>query len=356
MSDNIKKTALEGENFTYVRKGILQGSSGPSQLTSPRLLSGLYATPPSPPEHADFYYPELVDILPVNLTVQFSVGPAVEIQINSENVTDIIDTLAAALEDFTISFSNRIITVAAPGTLEWFRFRESDSPDFARILKFPFEDAHAAVAQNHVDAGAFSKNRESFIQRYENSLSDAVNRALSSIASNLETHHVYLSDSIAVPRFVNTEENSGILIPIVEDGEVTGVILKARAYLGTEHNLTPQELERLFTLTVAYGYEALNLLDQEQPARVTEVTTGDGGSPRKFGNDFVDYENPVAQADTRGDGGSVLPCSVLTLSSDAIVITEVIDGCMIRLDWEEALTDSVIPVNSVVSITMASIG
>lgn len=357
MSDNIKKD-VGSEHFTYVRKGILQGSSGPTLLTSPRLIGMLEATPPSPPDHPDFYYPELEELLPVNLTVKLESQPAIEISIASANVTDIMQTLGDALEDFTISFSQRKITVAGPGTLKYFAFLESDSPDFARILKFPFQNAYAATSINHVDQGALAKNRETFIQKYENNLSDAVNRALSSLASNLEAHHVYLSDPFAVPKFVNTIENASILEPITRDGSVVGLILRDRAYLGTEHNLSPQELERLFTLTDAYGYESLNLIDlgvvDGQPIRISEVTTGDGGTPRKYEADFQDWGNANAVADTRGDGKSVLPCSVYTLDNDTIPILEVLDGCMVRLDYPDPLTEDLVPINSVLVIKGSS--
>jgi hypothetical protein len=179
--------------------------------------------------------------------------------------------------------------------------------DAARLLGFAYGEFFPAYSKEGWDAPAPGKNKETFVQRYENNISDAVNRGLSALASNIEEHHRFLSEELVVPRLVNTVEHSDILDTWEDADNVLGLILKDRAYVSDIKEHSPASIERFFVLTDKFGACSITVGDREEPVRICDVTTGEPipATPLRRTPYFTDLGATTEYAAT-GDGKSVL--------------------------------------------------
>jgi hypothetical protein len=336
LSDNsIQK---KDRKFFFRRKGEMQGTSAPTYLVSARLTNSVTAHIPDPPAYTDFYFESLVGIASSFLVIETeSSGGEVIVELTSPIVGDIITAIETAI-DVSILFSNRVLTIYADPTDSWLRIKQytaDPSLDAAVLLGFPSGDFFSAHSKPGWDAPALGKNKETFIQRYENNLSDAVNRGLSALASNEEEHNRFLSEELVVPKFVNTQENPGTLEVWEDGGSIRGLILNDRAYISDIKNHSPASLEKLFVLTDKFGACSITVGDRLEPVRICDVTTGEpsAGTVKRRVSYFSALGATTEYA-VLGDGNSVIGLDKQTnegLISD-FTVSEIIDGVRIRVE------------------------
>ena len=192
MSNN--STEKKDRKFFFRRKGEMQGTSAPTTLSFARFTNSIVAHIPNPPDYTDFYFLQLVGIPTAYLAIETETSDDV-VEITSPEVSHILAQIEANTP-CSASFSNRLITISGPAGGGWVKIKPYDADktlDAARLLEFAYGEFFPAYSKEGWDAPAPGKNKETFVQRYENNISDAVNRGLSALASNIEEHHRFLS-------------------------------------------------------------------------------------------------------------------------------------------------------------------
>jgi hypothetical protein len=301
-------TEKKDRKFFFRRKGEMQGTSAPTTLSFARFTNSIVAHIPNPPDYTDFYFLQLVGIPTAYLAIETETSDDV-VEITSPEVSHILAQIEANTP-CSASFSNRLITISGPAGGGWVKIKPYDADktlDAARLLEFAYGEFFPAYSKEGWDAPAPGKNKETFVQRYENNISDAVNRGLSALASNIEEHHRFLSEELVVPRLVNTVEHSDILDTWEDADNVLGLILKDRAYVSDIKEHSPASIERFFVLTDKFGACSITVGDREEPVRICDVTTGEPipATPLRRTPYFTDLGATTEYAAT-GDGKSVL--------------------------------------------------
>jgi hypothetical protein len=301
-------TEKKDRKFFFRRKGEMQGTSAPTTLSFARFTNSVVAHIPNPPDYTDFYFLQLVGIPTTYLSIETETSDDV-VEITSPEVSHILAQIEATTP-CSASFSNRLITISGPAAGGWVKIKPYDTDktlDAARLLGFAYGEFFPAYSKEGWDAPAPGKNKETFVQRYENNISDAVNRGLSALASNIEEHHRFLSEELVVPRLVNTVEHSDILDTWEDADNVLGLILKDRAYVSDIKEHSPASIERFFVLTDKFGACSITVGDREEPVRICDVTTGEPipATPLRRTPYFTDLGATTEYAAT-GDGKSVL--------------------------------------------------
>jgi hypothetical protein len=334
LSDNsIQK---KDRKFFFRRKGEMQGTSAPPLLTIPRLTNTVIARVPNPPARNDFYFIELAGPASTFIVIETETNGEVTVELTSIEVSDIITAIEAATA-CTVAFSNRLLTIYGTAADNWIKIKPytiDPAIDAARALGFAYGEFFPAYSKEGWDAPAPGKNKETFVQRYENNISAAVNRGLSALASNIEEHHRFLSEELVVPKFINTVENPGSLTTWEDGGLIRGLKLLDRAYISDIKNHSPASLEKFFVLTDKFGACSVTIGDREEPVRICDVTTGEPSVltvPRRV--PYFDALGATTEYAAVGDGNSVIGLQKQAsegLIGDFIVFT-VVDNSKIRV-------------------------
>ena len=332
MSDN--STQKKDRKFFFRRKGEMQGTSSAVSLVGARLLSSVAAQIPSPPATTEFFFSSLVGLPEAHLLLEVD-GVEIDVEFTSSAVAHVLQQITAA--GFTAEFSNRFITISADPSVSYVKVLPYPTPaqDASILLGFPHGETFSAYSRPNWDSPAPGKNKETFIQQYENNLSSAVNRALSALSSNLEEHNRFLSDELAVPRFVNTEENSDVLGFVLDEGNFTALILRDRAYVGEDVTQSLASLEKFFVLTDKFGACSITTSDRDEPIRICDVVSGpppEVASPRTA--DYFDNLPGTSSFVSFGDGLSVVGVQEQNTEIGSYTATEVTEGNKIRFDSE----------------------
>lgn len=314
----------------------MQGTSAPPLLTIPRVTNTAIARVPNPPAHDDFYFIELVGAASTFIVIETDTGGEVTVELTSEKVSDIITAIEAATT-CTVAFSNRLLTIHGAAADNWLKIKPYNidpGVDAARALGFSYGEFFPAYSKEGWDAPAPGKNKETFVQRYENNISSAVNRGLSALASNIEEHHRFLSEELVVPRFINTVENSAILDVWEDGGLIKGLKLQDRAYISDIKNHSPASLEKFFVLTDKFGACSVIVGDREEPVRICDVTTGEPDAltlPRRV--PYFDALGATTEFGAIGDGNSII--GLQKQASEGLIgeftVFKVVDNSKIRV-------------------------
>jgi hypothetical protein len=312
----------------------MQGTSSAVSLVGARLLSSVAAQIPSPPATTEFFFSSLVGLPEAHLLLEVD-GVEVDVEFTSSTVAHVLQQITAA--GFTAEFSNRFITISADPSVSYVKVLPYPTPaqDASILLGFPHGETFSAYSRPNWDSPAPGKNKETFIQQYENNLSSAVNRALSALSSNLEEHNRFLSDELAVPRFVNTEENSDVLGFVLDEGNFTALILRDRAYVGEDVTQSLASLEKFFVLTDKFGACSITTSDRDEPIRICDVVSGpppETASPRTA--DYFDNLPGTSSFVSFGDGLSVVGVQEQNTEIGSYTATEITEGNKIRFDSE----------------------
>jgi hypothetical protein len=312
----------------------MQGTSSAVSLVGARLLSSVAAQIPSPPATTEFFFSSLVGLPEAHLLLEVD-GVEIDVEFTSSAVAHVLQQITAA--GFTAEFSNRFITISADPSVSYVKVLPYPTPaqDASILLGFPHGETFSAYSRPNWDSPAPGKNKETFIQQYENNLSSAVNRALSALSSNLEEHNRFLSDELAVPRFVNTEENSDVLGFVLDEGNFTALILRDRAYVGEDVTQSLASLEKFFVLTDKFGACSITTSDRDEPIRICDVVSGpppEVASPRTA--DYFDNLPGTSSFVSFGDGLSVVGVQEQNTEIGSYTATEVTEGNKIRFDSE----------------------
>jgi hypothetical protein len=328
LSDN--STEKKDRKFFFRRKGEMQGATSALLLPSARIVSNIPAQVPSPPDNVDFFYSALVGLPGTYLKLEVD-GVEQTIEFTDSSVSHILQQIETA--GFTAEFSNRFLIVTADPAVSYVKVLPYSVPaqDASVLLGFTHGETFSAYSRPDWDSPAPGKNKETFIQQYENNLSSAVNRALSAVSSNLEEQNRFLSDEIAVPKFVNTTENPDILGFDLDAGYYKGLFLRDRAFVGESATQSLASIEKFFVLTDKFGACSITTSDFEEPVRICDVVSGDRDPVIVARTNSYFFNLPgTTQFVSYGDGKSIVGVREQNTEIGLYTAVEVIEGNKIK--------------------------
>jgi hypothetical protein len=205
----------------------------------------------------------------------------------------------------------------------------------------------------------------SFIARGEDRTSESFNRALHSLAKNLDTHQLQLDAGIAVPVVLEIAEDSNRLIENPTTGEIDAIdlrggfadgldsVLASKIFVGIPHTSSLSEIAKYFSLldsewnellsysgngVVRVGTIARIALSEAPGGKTTFSADGTATSPLATNDSFSVYRNALGHASRK---------------QESTPVTSIIDGHTIVCEGAEFEINGV-TIGDVVRITGAT--